>query len=191
MLRRPSARGGPPGLEDPSMAETPGFTPKTRADLVYESFYTGALGGSVVALFFLALDALGGQPLFTPSLMGQVLFGGVAAEAVTDVRIDMVAWYSLVHFATFGLLGTGLTLLVYEVGLHSRNPLLVLLLLFGVFEAGFVLVSGLVMPGVMAQLGALPVASANLLAAGTMGAYLLHEHRPDLFARLRHAPHTG
>ena len=169
--------------------ESSGFVTKTRADLIYESFYSGAIGGSVVALFFLAVDALDGEPLFTPSLMGLALFEGADAGAVTGVRLDMVAWYSLVHFAVFGLLGTGMTLLVYEVGLHSRHPLLVLLLLFGVFEAGFVVTSAVVMPGVMARLGALPVAAANLLAAGSMGAYLLHEPRPGLFGR--QAAHPG
>ncbi|MDJ0850569.1 MAG: hypothetical protein QNK04_19525 [Myxococcota bacterium] len=173
------------------MAESSGFVSKTRADLIYESFYSGAVGGSVVALFFLVIDALQGEPLFTPSLMGMVLFSGESAESVVGVHLDMVAWYSLVHFAIFGLLGTGMTLLVHAVGTHFRHPLLVLLLAFGVFEAAFVLVSAVALPGVMGRLGALPIAAANLLAAGAMGTYLLHEHRPGLFARPRHAAHPG
>ncbi len=171
------------------MVESSGFVPKTKADLIYESFYSGAVGGSAVALFFLVIDAVQGEPLFTPSLMGSVLFGGESAESVVGVHLDMVAWYSLVHFGIFGLLGTGMTLLVYEVGRHSRHPMLLLLLIFGVLEAGFVLVSAVALPGVLARLGALPVASANLLAAGAMGVYLLHEHRPGLF--VRHAAHPS
>ena len=49
---------------------------RTRADLAYESLYCAAIGGSVIALFFLVIDAVNGQPLFTPSLLGGVLFGG-------------------------------------------------------------------------------------------------------------------
>ena len=52
-------------------------------DLVYDSFFAGAVGGSAVALFFLFTDLLDGQPLFTPSLIGQVLFQGVPPEEVT------------------------------------------------------------------------------------------------------------
>jgi hypothetical protein len=174
-------------MSDPSSTVS-GSASKTRADLIYESFYSGVLGGSVVALFFLVVDAIGGQPLFTPSLMGSVLFSGASAETVSGVRLDMVAWYSLVHFATFAALGTGMTLLVYEVGLHSRHPLLVLVALFAVFEVGFAVAAGLLMPGVMARLGPMTVAAANLLAAGVMGGYLLHEHHPGAWQRLPGVP---
>ena len=55
----------------------------TIADTLYDAFYSGGIAGSIVALFFLLLDAIEGQPFFTPSLMGTVLFSGVPAEAAT------------------------------------------------------------------------------------------------------------
>src|SRR5262249_1333713 len=55
---------------------------RTRADLAYESLYCAAIGGSVIALFFLVIDAYNGHPLFTPSLLGGVLFGRQAAETI-------------------------------------------------------------------------------------------------------------
>jgi hypothetical protein len=46
------------------------------ADFLYETFYGGAIGGSILALFFLAVDTLAGQPLFTPSREALHKYGG-------------------------------------------------------------------------------------------------------------------
>ncbi len=43
-------------------------------------------------------DLLDGRPLFTPSLMGSVMFLGMAAEDVEKVRLDAVAYCSIVTF---------------------------------------------------------------------------------------------
>lgn len=160
---------------------------RTTAEFLYDSVSSGANSGAVVALFFLASDLLNGHALFTPSLMGSVLFTGASAASVSGVRLDMVAYYSIVHFATFGALGAGISFLVHEVELHSRHPVLLLALSFGIFEVGFALAATLLMPGVIARLGMLEVALANLLAAGTMALFLLATHRPGLLQRLRHA----
>jgi hypothetical protein len=97
----------------------------------------------------------------------------------------MVALYSLVHFATFGLLGAGVALAVREVELHARNPLGVLLGLFLVFEWGFFVACLVLMPGVMAALGSLRVAIANLLAAGAIALFLLSQHRPEAWRQVK------
>jgi hypothetical protein len=173
------------------MPREPASVSQTVPDLIYDAFYSGAIGGSVVALFFLLVDVLNGQPLFTPSLMGSVLFAGVSAEAVTEVRLDRVAWYSVVHFGAFGALGLGIAFLVREVELHSRHPALLFALLFGVFEVGFLLAAWLLLPGVVARLGAPMVGLANLLAAGAMALFLLATHRPGLWQRLRHSAHRA
>ena len=149
----------------------------TWGDFLYDAFYSGAIGGSVVALFFLLIDAATGRPLFTPSLMGTVLFTGADPAAVTEVHIGMVAAYSAVHFALFTLLGLGVAFAVREVELHARNRLGVLLGLFLVFEWAFFVGTLVFMPGVMAVLGALRVAMANLLAAGAIAFFVFHAHR--------------
>jgi hypothetical protein len=151
----------------------------TWADFVYEAFYSGAIGGSVVALFFLAVDALRGEPFFTPSLMGQVLFEGTHAQEVVDLRLDMVAYYSAVHFATFGLLGCAIALAVREIELHARNPVGVLLGLFVFVEWAFFVTTWVFLPGVMSVLGPFRVAFANLLAASGIVAFLTSQHRPE------------
>lgn len=173
------------------MANDRGPSSHTRADLIYDSFYSGAIGGSIVALFFLLVDAAGGRPLYTPSLMGSVLFGGVDAAQVTGVRLDMVAYYTIVHFAVFGLVGTLIAVLVHEVEIHARHPAEVLVLLFLVLEGGFVAGTTLAMPGVMAQLGAFRVITANLLAAGGIAIFLIRSHRPELWQRIRRVAIPG
>lgn len=152
-------------------------------DFLYEAFYSGGLGGAVVALCFLVVDVFEGHPLFTPSMMGSVLFEGVPAESVTGVRLEMVAYYSIVHMAAFGALGALVTFLVHEVELHARHPILVLLGLFVLFEAAFVVAASFMLPGVIERLGAGWVALANFLAAGAIAIFLLISHRPEALQR--------
>jgi hypothetical protein len=173
------------------MARTAAPASQTLPDLIYDAFYSGAIGGSMVALFFLVVDLLNGQPLFTPSLMGSVLFEGASAASVAEVRLDMVAWYSVVHFAAFGALGLGIALLVREVELHARHPALLFLLTFLIFQVGFLAAAWWLLPGVVTRLGAAVIAVANLLAAGAMALFLLASHRPGLWERLKHSTHRA
>jgi hypothetical protein len=173
------------------MSSNPGSVSKSTADLIYDSFYSGAIAGSLVAVFFLVVDAVGGRPLYTPSLLGSVLFEGVPADSVSDVRLEMVVYFSLVHFAVFAAVGTAVSFTLYEVELHARHPMEVLGLLFLIFEGGFFICVTLFLPGVLEQLGAFPVAASNLLAAAGMGLFLLSSHNPELWQRLRHAAHLG
>ena len=110
--------------------------------------------------------------------MGSVLFLGVAAADVTSVRLDAVAYYSIAHMVGFIGLGAAVTFLAHEVELHSRHPAAVLLVLFAILEAGFLVVASLALPGVITRVGIVPVGVANLLAAGTVALFLVWSHRP-------------
>jgi hypothetical protein len=61
----------------------------------------------------------------------------------------------------------------------------VLLALFLVFEWGFFVGSLVLMPGVMGVLGTFRVALANLLAAGAIALFLLAQHRPESWQRVK------
>ena len=122
--------------------------PTVTADLIYDGFYVAAVGGSALGLFFLLVDSVDGQPFFTPSLMGTVLFTGVPAESVTEVRLDMVAYMTMIHMLLFGLFGMAVAIMVHEAELHSRHPKEVILALFLVLEIGFVVSANQFMPGV-------------------------------------------
>ena len=110
--------------------------PTKLDDLLYDAFYSAAIGGSVLGLFFLLVDVVAGQPFYTPSLMGSVLFLGMSPEAVTEVRLDLVAYVTMLHMGAFGVLGLGLSILVYEAELHSHHPTRAVAVLFLVIEGG-------------------------------------------------------
>ena len=153
----------------------------TTADFIYDAFFTAGLGGSIVAVFFLLIDVARGLPLLTPTVIGAALFQGTDPSEVADVDLGLVALYSLVHFAVFGMLGAAISVLVHEVELHSKHPAVLLGSIFAIFEIGVFGASTVLMPGVMAWLGYGAVAAANLLAAAAIGAFLVSSHRPDLW----------
>jgi hypothetical protein len=174
------------------MSESHATLSRTTEDFLYDSFYSAAIGASVVALFFLFIDAFQGQPFFTPSLLGAVMFSGVdAAAAASEVRLDMVAYYSMIHMAAFGALGMVLAFLVHEVELHAKNPAQFFLLFFLVFEAAFLVASRLLLPGVNELLGHFRMFMANLCAVGAMAVFLYQAHNENAWQRFKHAAHLS
>ena len=161
-------------------------TPTKLDDLLYDAFYSAAIGGSVLGCFFLLVDVVAGQPFYTPSLMGRVLFLGVAPEAVTGVRLDLVAYFTMLHMGAFGALGIAFSVLVYEVELHSHHPARVVGLLFLVIEGGFLISANVFMPGVVAEIGFGRILVGNILTATAMALFMLKSHNPEAWDRLLH-----
>lgn len=160
----------------------------TFGDYAYDAIYVGEIGGGIVAMFFLVFDIVTrGEALFTPSLMGSVLFDGASPDAVETVNMMAVAKYSAVHFVAFSLLGLGISFLTHQAEIRSRHPLVMIGLVFLILEVGFWLATSLAIPGVIDRLGALPVAAANLLAAVGIALFLAFTHRPELWLRVRRA----
>jgi hypothetical protein len=167
--------------------EHPGPTQQdTAGSVAYDAFYSGAIAGSAVALFFLGVDGLRAEPLFTPSLMGSGLFRGADVHAFTGVDLGMVAAFTLVHFVSFAALGLIAAVVVHEVELHSKHPVILLGALFVLFESTFALATGVVLPGVAERIGPLYVAAANGLAAVGMGLFFIANHQPVIWDRVRH-----
>ena len=174
------------------MNETARATTHNTGDYAYDAIYVGGIGGGLVALFFLIYDVFTrGEALFTPSLMGSVLFDGVSPGAVHAVSMMAVAKYSVLHFVAFGLLGLGISVVTHQAEIRARHPLLVIGFVFLILEAGFWLAATFVIPGVLERLGALPVAAANLLAAVGIAAFLVFTHRPDMWLRVRRTVHLA
>lgn len=158
------------------MVSSAGAT-KTQ-DLLYDTFYSAAVGGSVTALFFLIYDEIAGQPLFTPSLLGTVVFTGAEPASVSEVRMDMIAYFTLVHFVGFGILGLGVASLVRSMETLAAHPGIITLFIFLALAAGFFGPAALVFPGLAAEVGILQILSANLLTAASMAVFLRRAH-PD------------
>ena len=168
------------------MHETTRASTHTIGDYAYDALYVGGIGGGLVALFFLLWDVVTrGEPLFTPSLMGSVLFEGARPDAVTAVSMMAVARYTAVHFVGFGLLGLFISVLTHQAEIRARHPLIVIGVVFLILEAGFWIAASVAIPGVIDVLGPLPVAAANLLAAVGISLFLVFTHRPDLWLRVR------
>jgi hypothetical protein len=153
----------------------------STADFLYDAFFSGALGGSAVAIFFLIVDVARGAPLLTPTVIGAALFQGLAPEDVPGVNLGLVAAYSAVHFAVFGLVGAAFSVLVHEAELHTKNPIVLLFAIFAVVEVGGIGVGTVLAFDVMQWLGYVEIAAANLLAALAMCGFMISSHRPELW----------
>jgi hypothetical protein len=159
-----------------------------RADLsalATDGLFSGIIGAFTVAIFFLILDIVDGRPLFTPSLLGSVVFLGANAESVNTVSLPMAAVYTGLHFGAFFCIGV---VAAYMVDRFEHNPPVgaVLILLAVCFEAAFFAFTIALAPGVVGVLGAWAVGVANLLAAATMAVYfrLSHPHALEQLDRI-------
>jgi hypothetical protein len=143
-----------------------------------EGTVAGLIGAAVIMLWFLAVDALQGQPLRTPRLLGSALLGRADP-------MNAVLAYSVVHvvaFALFGLLSAALVASADEQPMFLF-PLVILYVAFEVFIFAVVLVLA---RWVFEELAGWAVVAGNLLAAAGMLAYYFTAH-PRLVGQVRAA----
>lgn len=159
--------------------------PKTRNEFLLETLYAGVFSGSALALLFLLVDTMDGRPLYTPSLLGSVIFLGIDAEDV-KVRFDAVAYFSILHIVAFIALSGMVSFVTHELELHSRHPALFLLLFFAIIEAGFFVVAPIAVPGAIESLGTVRIGVANLMAATAMTAFFLVTHHAKTRGFFKH-----
>ena len=135
----------------------------------------GLIGGLAIALWFLVLDVIAGQPLRTPSLLGQVVLMGDSTPETGSIIFGAILIYTAFHFIVFALLGMGLVAVVHWA---IENPV-VRFGLLPIFLAFEVLFYGL-LEVLSERTGELfpfwAVVSANTLAAISMGLYLWIRH---------------
>lgn len=166
----------------------------SSGDVAYSAFYGGAIGGSTIALFFLVRDIVIGAPLATPSAMGTAIFSGVVPPLTTEVRLEVVALFSIVHFAAFGAISTLAALLLGRVGELQRRPVVLAAGLFAVLTAGMGLLDWLLLPGLVAMLNPIALGFANALTAAAMAAQLnygFNESAAPLTSREQRARSPG
>ncbi len=153
------------------------------ADVIYESFYTGGVGGSIVALTFLLLDGVAGHPFFTPSLLGKVLFAGASPASVSSVSLKAVAYYTPVHFAAFLMVGLLAAILARTMERRSPRPFWVMLVLFCFMEGGYLFTTHFFLHGVAAALDVPRVTGVNFLAAVGMVGFLHYARHVEVDMR--------
>jgi hypothetical protein len=157
----------------------------TLANVLSDGLYAGVIGAAIVAVWFLVIDAMAGQPLRTPAMLGTMLIRGPQALDQVTVEAGMVAAYTAVHvvaFVVFGIIAS------YLVTLFDRYPAagIVLIFLFVFFEVGFFVLSAAIGGDLLGRLGPWAVGIGNLLAAAGMAGYLWvrHPHLKESMSRI-------
>lgn len=158
---------------DPTVLAQPAVTWKR---VMREGVTVGLLGASAVAVWFLVVDAMAGEPFRTPALLGGVLFHGVPDPLHPAVTALVVLQYTLVHgvvFLVFGLMVAGL------LALADREPrlLLALVMLFCCFEVLVVGAIAISAEWLFATVAWWTIITANVLATLIMAGYLFLAHR--------------
>lgn len=74
-----------------------------------------------MAMWYFVLDAASRRPLYTPNVIGKILFHGDLTAGTRTIEPSVLLGYTLVHFVLFALVGMGLTLLVHQA---TRNTTL-------------------------------------------------------------------
>jgi hypothetical protein len=134
-----------------------------------EGTVAGLIGAAVVALWFLAVDTIHGEPLRTPTLLGTGLLKVLAGP-------HPVVIYTLAHgvaFVAFGIVASTL------IAGAERAPmfLFAVVILFTAFE---VLFFGAVIIGakwILDELAGWTIFVGNLLASAAMLGYFFRRHR--------------
>jgi hypothetical protein len=143
-----------------------------------EGMIAGVIGAAVVALWFLAIDTIQGEPLRTPTLLGTGLLKLLAGP-------HPVIMYTIVHGVAFVLFGIVASVLIAGA---ERAPvfLFAVVILFTAFEVFFF---GAVVIGakwILDELAGWTIFVGNLLASAAMLAYFFMGHR-GLATRLTEA----
>jgi len=137
--------------------------------VLQEGAVAGLAGAAIVALWFLAIDTIQGEPLRTPALLG------TAFLRQNDV-VAAVLSYTIVHGLAFLMFGVVASVLIAAA---ERAPAFVffLIILFTAFEVaafGAIIIAA---NWVLNEVAGWTIFVGNLLAAGTMLAYFFRRHR--------------
>ncbi|HYE91135.1 MAG TPA: hypothetical protein VEA38_08955, partial [Terriglobales bacterium] len=141
----------------------------SSSGVVGEGVVAGLVGATIVALWFLAIDTIQGEPLRTPRLLGTAFLRQPDGAAA-------VLSYTLVHGAAFVLFGVVASLLVAAA---ERQPVFVffLVIAFTAFEVASFGAIIIVAKWILDEVAGWTIFVGNLLSASAMLAYFFRRHR--------------
>jgi len=170
-----------------SPLSAPNLISERSASILEDGILTGVMGAVVVAVWFFVLDTARGRMLFTPSLLGSVVFLGQSPDQAVSVNGFVVFAYTGLHVLLFLVAGL---VIAWMFSLFEHHPHfgIMILLLFFLFEAILFTFAAVIFPSLMGALGSLAVASGNLFAAIAMFWFLIRRH-PSAITQLRLAWH--
>jgi hypothetical protein len=139
------------------------------AGTLREGMVAGLIGAAVVALWFLAIDTIQGEPFRTPQVLAVAFLGATPGPPA-------VLFYTLIHGLAF--IAFGLVAAVLIAG-AEREPMLVFALVIGftAFEVFFFGAVVMVARWVLDEVAGWTIFVGNLLAAASMLAYFFKGHR--------------
>jgi hypothetical protein len=147
----------------------PGTLVGSWSGVLREGVVAGLIGAAVVALWFLAIDAVEGEPLRTPKLLGTALLRQSAA-------VPAILGYTAVHGVAFVIFGIVGALLIAGA---EQQPLFVfaLVIFFTAFEVLFFGAIVIAAKWILDELAGWAIFLGNILAAVAMLAYFFRGHR--------------
>jgi hypothetical protein len=148
---------------------------ETLGRVAREGFIAGLIGAGGVALWFLIVDSVSGQPFYTPALLGSAVFWGLRDPALVHITFPAIIGYTMVHVVAFwfaGMVAAGFAELVDKV----PSTLFLVVVFFAIFEVGFYIIVALVAQPLLGALAWSNVAIGNALAAAGMCYYLWRQH---------------
>ena len=141
---------------------------------------TGLMGAATIMVWFLALDMIGGRPLYTPTVLGTVLLGGdVSSLESLPASVPVVLFYTVIHGLAFCAVGY-VAAWLFAVAEHHPPWIFGLLLFFVLFFCGFLAVPIVTKPAVFEVVTIPAILAGNTLAAIVMGGHLWRRHPLDL-----------
>src|SRR5262245_22394785 len=147
----------------------PGTLVGPAGRVLREGVTAGLLGAATVALWFLVLDSLQGDPFRTPELLGSALLR-------QPPGILAVLHYTVAHGIAFMLFGVVGALLIAGAE-HQPVFIFPLIILFTAFEVGFFGVVLILAKSVLDEVAGWAIFGGNLLATSVMVAYFFMAHR--------------
>ena len=148
-----------------------------------EGVVAGLIGAATIAVWFFILDLYNGRPFYTPSVLGAALSlsGIVRDPATAPISMELVVFYTWVHVLVFCVIG-GVVAKLLSLAERDLNFGFGILLLFVIFEFGFVAASMIFAEPILRALAWPAVLVGNLLAAGAMAVYFWRHHPKLLIA---------
>lgn len=149
------------------------------SDFYKQGIEAGVLGAATIALWFFLVDLLSGRAFFyTPNLLGTALFSRAAALDQPDrlpISFETVLVYTWIHGLVFCAIG-GVAAKLLSLAEQDINAGFGILLLFVIFEFGFVGAAMIFAGPVLQALTWTSVLIGNLLAAAVMAGYFWRHH---------------
>jgi len=161
----------------------PIITPRSSGitDIYQQGIIAGVIGAATVAIWFFIIDVFNGRPFYTPNVLGSALFrqdSGIDQPQGLAISFEMVLIYTWVHGLAFCVIG-GLASKLLALAERNLNLGFGILLLFVLFEFGFVGAAFIFAEPILQVLAWPAVLVGNFLAAISMAVYFWRHH-PNL-----------